>query len=470
MPDARGEDRARNAVDRFARAMQSGSLADLDVAVADLRAAVHEIPPDHPDLAWLQSSLGAALMTRAQLRDDAGDADEAVDASRRALALLPTGHTDRVGYLANLGNALCLRARLRDDPQDADEAVELLQQSSAAIASQDPFAQPLRTGLELALTTWVELGGAGPAVKDAAVARRYAAAASARRAWYLQRHELGDLTAAVNARRSAVDAAPDDDPSRPDYLSDLSETTRMLAEHTSSPDLLDDAIEAARMAVAASSHADSQRAGRMVNLAGALSARSRPGDLSEAIPVARQAVEAAPAENELMRFACYTTLGAALMQRYFQDRREEDLEESVASARRALRAARASGPQPQLTATINLANGLTERFVRNGETADIEEAIAHLRDLARGGALDEASQADVSRPLANALVARFERFGERDDIEEAVHLNRLAVEAIPAGHPAAAESRLGLALSLEARASRTHSQDDLEEARRLRLA
>jgi tetratricopeptide (TPR) repeat protein len=470
MPDAEGEDRARDALERFARAMRSGSPADLDVAVADLRAAVDDVPPDHPDLAWLLSSLGVVLSTRAELRGDAGDADEAVDASRRALALLSAGHPDHVGYLANLGNVLCLRARLRQDLQDAGEAVDLLQQASAAIAPEDPFAPRLRTTLELALMAWVELGGAGPGVKDLAVARRYSVAGAGRRDWYLQRGEVGDLVAAVDALQSAVDAAPADDPARPDYLADLTETTRMLAEHSGSPDRFDDAVEAGRMAVAASSPADPRRGGRMVNLAVALTSRSRPGDLSEAIEVARQALEVAPAENEFMRFACHSTLGAALMERYFQEQRDEDLDEAVASARRALRAVRASGSERLSTAIVNLATGLTERFVRKGEAADIEEAIAHFGDVARGGGLDDMSRAGVFHRLANALVAKFERFGELADVEEAVRLNRLGLEAMPEGHPAAAHSRLALALSLEARAARTHSQDDLEEAQRLRLA
>jgi hypothetical protein len=151
------------------------------------------------------------------------------------------------------------------------------------------------------------------------------------------------------------------------YLSDLGETPRMLAAHTGSPACSTKRSTSRtrpwRRRRTTTRNAEAGRRPRHA-LTSRFEHRKRPEDLAEAIEVAREALDVAPAENHLMRLVCYTTLVGRAAAALLREPPRGGPGEAVASPRRALRVARASGAGMSPMATVNLATGLTERFVR----------------------------------------------------------------------------------------------------------
>ena len=186
------------------------------------------------------------------------------------------------------------------------------------------------------------------------------------------------------------------------------------------------------------------------------------GDLEEAIPLQRDALELRPPGHP-NRPSSLINLARCLSTRYDQLSAMGDLEEAIILQREALELC-PTGHRHHSPSLSNVALYLSTRYDRLGAVADLEEAIILHRE-----ALELRLPGHPDRPsslnnLARRLSTRYDQLGAVGDLEQAIILQREALELCPPGHPHHSTSLNNLALYLLTRYDRLGGVGDLEEA------
>ncbi|MFJ8114026.1 CHAT domain-containing protein [Streptomyces sp. NPDC096132] len=267
---------------------------------------------------------------------------------------------------------------------------------------------------------------------------------------YERSGDLDSLERSVRALRQAAEAVQDRD-DHGAYLINLCNALRQLDEESQGPGPGEEAVEVGRLAVAATAGSHDRPAAAN-NLALALWARyDRTDDaalLREATGLLREAVEAAPHEDE-HRVRHLGNLGLVLREQYVAFGDKKVLEEAVAELRRAVETAGPDHPDAS-DLTGNLGIALQDLAERTGDRATLREAVALLRRVADAG---DPGDPDHGRNLSNlsaALQDWYEMVSDTAALRESVERARRAVAVTPDGHPhlPARLSHLGLALRM----------------------
>jgi hypothetical protein len=157
---------------RFER---TGTLEDLDAAIATVRGVLDVTPPDHPNYPGRISKFGLLLQTRFGGTRDASELDASVEAMRTAAAGTPEDHEDYAMHLSNLGRALLVRyQQVSADPADLDASREAMLAAVAATRDDEPTRGTRLNALShMHLATFGRTGD--PSEIDAAIAVGHAA-------------------------------------------------------------------------------------------------------------------------------------------------------------------------------------------------------------------------------------------------------------------------------------------------------
>jgi tetratricopeptide (TPR) repeat protein len=197
---------------------RTGDLDLLDQICADGRTLLAGLPPDHPERWLIGMPLGPALMRRYEEHGEAADLDEAVALLRAALAR-PTLNPDHVvGELINLAAALINRFLRYRGSADLDEAITCARRAVEIDPTRTSYLNTLgtaltyrfqHTGRRFDLDDAIETGEAALARADSDDEVRHARAnlGNRLRQRFHTGHEPSDLDEAVHHLRAARDPA-----------------------------------------------------------------------------------------------------------------------------------------------------------------------------------------------------------------------------------------------------------------------
>ncbi|MFG2137994.1 CHAT domain-containing protein [Streptomyces sp. NPDC048650] len=416
---------ARPATALLGRFRCTGATADLDGAIASLRAAVDAAAADHPERKTHLTSLRAALMTRYERLGDGADLDEAIALGRSAVATADPGDPARYAGLVEVCTLLQVRFARSHRTADLDEAIaagsEVVERAPAGFAER-PVAV---SNVAVALQTRAQRTGAG-----------------------------ADLDRAVDLLRSAVNDFPAPDPSRLSALANLGSALRNRYQLAGRFADLDAAVAAGQEVLTATPAHHPQRAARLSNLGLALllrfDARANAADLYTAIDLTRSALAVMPA-GDPVRPGVLNHLGLGLWSRFL---RTHDTTDLAAAAREFRAAAEAtSGADPARTQYLaNLGNALRLRFATTGDRSDQDEAIAALRAAVAAAPDGLPDTAAFAAHLGDALDDRYRRTRDPVDRDAAVAAYTKAADgpATPPSVRAAAAYRAGRLLAADA--------------------
>lgn len=369
---------------------REGRRETLEDALEQLRsaAAVASGPVERPPAL---NNLCGALVYRYRWTSATEDLDAAVEAGREAVDLSPERHSQRPGFQSNLAGALRLRFWRTGSLADLDEAVALYQTAAVALPRRHP-------------ATAMVLYNQGGAL----VAR------------FEQTGRLADLDRAIDLAQRAVDVSAGDDPQRAMYLSGLGDGLRARFDRTGDPDDLDRALQAARAAVAVATADQPGYPAYVSSLALSLREqflRTRDEALiDEAVSRLRAAVDRTPA-GDPGRAGLLSGLAVSLLTR-------ADLDAAVRSARDAVAAAPADDQQQRAALLANLAIALRARATATGAAADREEARRRFKEAARTPAASPLIRAQCGRSWT-------ELAGDEGRWDEAGIASRLTLDLLP---------------------------------------
>src|SRR5215467_354110 len=108
---------------------ETSSPADIDRAVAILRAQVRATPADHLELGNRLTNLGNVLLRSSERDGHEPDLDRAIECFERAATTPQRFAVDGYSWLGNLGNALAMRFESRGNRADLDRAIGLYRES-----------------------------------------------------------------------------------------------------------------------------------------------------------------------------------------------------------------------------------------------------------------------------------------------------------------------------------------------------
>ncbi|MCR3749181.1 CHAT domain-containing protein [Lentzea californiensis] len=112
--------------------------ADLDLALAALRAALGALPDEHPDRVMAQHNLGSFLLYRT-IQGQSSDPEEVVGLISAALEATPAGHPARTGRRMSLAQALLHRSDTSSARQDDQaEALRIMREQLAEYGANEP--------------------------------------------------------------------------------------------------------------------------------------------------------------------------------------------------------------------------------------------------------------------------------------------------------------------------------------------
>ena len=246
------------------RYWRTGSIADLDKALALWQQAVEATPPDSPDRPMFLNNLGTGLRERYERTGRLEDLEAAIRVFREAVEATPPDSPNRPSRLTSLGNGLRARYERTGRLEDLEEAIRVFREAVEAA----PPGSPNRPGF------LNNLGGG--------LFRRYE-----------RTGRLEDLEEAIRVYREAVEATSPDSPDRPGILNNLGAGLSDRYERTGRLEDLEEAIRVFREAVEATPPGSPDRPGILNNLGIGLRDRyertGRLEDLEEAIRVFREA-------------------------------------------------------------------------------------------------------------------------------------------------------------------------------------
>lgn len=404
---------------------RTGDPALLDEAIRRLEEAVtiaSEAASEDADAgsgsANALSSLGMALLERAERLDDVRDLHRAVELTGRAVDAVPVGHPERAMWLAHLVAALTARYTRLNTAADLVEAARV---GREAVAIVPPGTPPhdravLLTNLGTVLRRTYERTGA-----------------------------FADLDEAVEVLRAALEAAAPGSEGAGEAAAGLCLALSDRHERTESAHELDEAIDAGRLAVAAYPQGHARRAGALTNLAVVIldrcSRHKRRGDADEAVRCFQEAVRATP-DGHPARARSLLGLSTAHLARYELTHSAADLDEAIDVAESALRATPEDDVR-RVSFLVGLAQAHTFAALHGGARHDLEKARAVFREAA--GVEGVPTKVRFSAAAHWAL-----RSAMLEDWHQAVDGYRLAIAQLPlmAWHGLEFEDRIsGLAVS-----------------------
>ncbi|KAJ7442391.1 CHAT domain-containing protein, partial [Mycena galericulata] len=235
-------------------------------------------------------------------------------------------------------------------------------------------------------------------------------------------------------------------------------------QHSGNLDDLEASVKHCQAALDLTGKEDSDRAGRLQNLALALRERYlRHGDVKDldtSLEMGAEAVALTPSGNSARAVQLHSH-GVSLGIQYKRTGDLKYLEAALQIFREAVDLTPPEHPDrsPRLQ---DLGVSLEDRSHRLGDLEDLEAALQlfqEARDLTPPG---HPNRPQRLQNLAASLRHRYERLGDLKDLEAAIHTDQEAVELIPFGHPELARQLGSLAVSLENRYQRLGDLKDLE--------
>ncbi|MCM2422185.1 CHAT domain-containing protein [Streptomyces sp. RKAG293] len=397
-------------VARLHRYKATSNRADLDEAIRLTREALDLIDDDHPDAGRYLSNLGVALAERAEPAGSDDRLDEAIEVCRAAVRSSPPGPA-RIPRLSNLGSALYARYERFGDLADLDEDVDCQREAVRAAPLGHPDRPGLLSNLGTALTERNERLGSRDDLDEALTSLRAALdaipprgiRATVTNAYAMALHALhgatGDrvvLEQAITWLRSAVAATRPDDPELPWRLANLVTSLEVSSAHRA--EAADEAVTVAREALRERREGSTANAIR-ANLALALAARRRDGDLDEAVDLART-VAARALEDDPGRAQALANLAYLLHQRHGTTGDPRD-REGVRAALRSAALSTAAGPGVRLNAARSWGR-IAAQDIGPGGPGEAAEALALAVEL-----LPYATPRRLERPDAQRLLAEY---------------------------------------------------------------
>jgi tetratricopeptide (TPR) repeat protein len=143
------------------RYVRSGTVADLDRAVAVADSATASFPANHPQRFGVLSTAGLTYLQRFRHGRDVADLDEAIDLGEQAVAAMPEQHPRGGTVWSDLGLAYFAQFQLTDDIAVLQRAIDAAERSVAATAADDPYRVRFLGHLATAYS-YRRTGDAGP--------------------------------------------------------------------------------------------------------------------------------------------------------------------------------------------------------------------------------------------------------------------------------------------------------------------
>jgi CHAT domain-containing protein len=416
----------------------TGTRADLDAGIDQLRAAANALSPGAPGRSRSETLLATALRDRAvrfaQPADlhAAGDAfevavEEALHPAERSELLLELGRVRYVAYYRGGGEGTLDRAidTLQQAWPDFPQGSPAWRERAAALADllQDRY-QAL--GWDADLNRAIALSEAVLAATPSDAPDRHVSLAALARNLVTRtndRGDLNDLDRAIHLFEEAVAAVPQETVEAGALLGNLASTRALRHVHTGALDDLDRAIQVLIAAVDQLPDWSTIRPTLRGNLAYMFRVRSlrsgRREDLDRAIAEAETALSEAGSEVPT-RPGLLHGLALILRDRYFLTGRPSDLHAAVAHLEEALAALQDCGTDWPSCAS-QLAAVLAERYQALGQaSSDLDRAV-HLAELALDRAAPGVTErAGYENTLAGIFRLRFLRSGDPDDLQRSI--------------------------------------------------
>ncbi|WP_030154582.1 CHAT domain-containing protein [Glycomyces sp. NRRL B-16210] len=387
----------------------TGSIADLEQAVAAGRSAFDGTAPSSPFFCQRASNLSRALVALFQRTSRFEDIAEAADLALVSLRTIPVGMVNRGPVLSNAGNALRELAERTGELADLETAADLFRSAIEAFPPGDHQRAAVHSNLATTLLQRAERTG-----------------------------ELEQIDEAVAVARGAFLEAAEGSPLKVGLLANLAAVFRARYQLTGDARDLDEALDAADEALTRTPASHPGRAARASTLTAVLVNRYRRfGEreaLDEAVLVGREALDLAPAEHVHRPLRC-TYLAGAHLDRYLSadpaGRDLADLEAAVSLAREAVTAT-GEGDPLRPVALANLAEMLHRRFTESSDRDDLLEAIALARHALASTPEDSPNRTNMHWVLAKALGDLSGASGDEASDSAAV-ANFAAAAAVPTG-------------------------------------
>ncbi|TQS45600.1 CHAT domain-containing protein [Cryptosporangium phraense] len=407
------------------RAQLTGTPADWDRAVAELRTAASEAL----DGGLTAGMLGGALLMRTdRVGTDLASLNEAVDWFQRAVQAGSADGWLRVG----LAEGLWRRYEFAGDPSDVDAAISAAREA----LGEDPSA----------------VGGAWGVLGLALQSR------------FERTSDRADLEAAVEALRISLDGDPED----AGRLSDLGQARMARYVATGDPADLNAAVSLTSRALEVSETGPAEvtsRANRRSNLAAALILRhtvvGRPQDRENAIALLRRSIADRPPGHPA-NVTDLANLGSALLLAYQESGDPRRLEEALAVGASAMTVP--SSPVEMGSLAANLSTMRQAAFVTTSSDDDLDDAVGRAREALAAVPDRHYQRARLWYALGLSLLTRYERRGSVADLDEAVQAGRSAVGATWPGHAMRPLALSALGSALLVRGTGLGIGADLDEA------
>lgn len=287
------------------RAVLTGSVDDLNLAVKLYEANINQVPETDKDKILYHNNLGLALEVRFERTGSFRDLNRAVQVVQEGLRLAHTMPSDRATCLDTLSLLFQMRFERSVIPADEDlrRAVEASEES-----------------LQLTLKTTIPRGRRLKSLGDALVKR------------YSDLKNPEDLNKAISYYEEALNAIPIDSQLYKLCLNNLSTALQHRYEETKSVEYLTRALEISEVALKLTPEKDSDRPKRLFNLAKIFRAKylsqSLRDDLERAINLIKESITCT-SFNSLGLPQYFSFLGGVLLRRYLEAGAQSDLEQAI---------------------------------------------------------------------------------------------------------------------------------------------
>ncbi|KUL44644.1 hypothetical protein ADL28_39675 [Streptomyces violaceusniger] len=384
------------------RFRRTGSMPDLEEAIAARRQSVELCGPDHPARIRRLSILVELLLLWCRSGARPWDVDETVRLAREVVAATDCGDSYRALRLSRLAQALYYRFQDTEQLGDLDEAIEVGRRAAEALAPDDRGAYLLSLGM-----------------------------------WLQVRHDrtgIADLKGHLQLmRRRLADASREQ---RPQRLSQLGTALYHLYEYNGEVAHLQEAIEAEEQALALTAEGDDQRGDRLTNLSVSYRLRYERlrsvADLDAAIQLGTEALSA-PLNDSALAAA---SLSTAFQLRYRHTLNQADLDRGVHLGRKAVDKSEDGSPH-RSAALTTYANALSWRLaesVGQRQEVDVDEAVRLTREAVATLPVHDPDRGLHLMQYSSWLRYRYTRWGDPRDLSEAVEVAEEAVAVTPNGH------------------------------------